>query len=60
MSGTVAGLRVRYDVARAAEGGQELLDFLRMEALHPADFTIREDGVVVPELVRRAAQVAGN
>jgi CRISP-associated protein Cas1 len=36
---------------------REVLAFLRMEALHPADFTIREDGVVRlnPELARQAA-----
>ena len=34
-----------------------VLDFLKSEALHPADFTIREDGVVRlnPELARRTA-----
>jgi len=34
-----------------------VLAFLRSEALHPADFTIREDGVVRlnPELARRVA-----
>ena len=33
--------------------------FLKSEALHPADFTIREDGVVRlnPELVRRVAAI---
>ena len=37
-----------------------LLAFLKSEALHPADFTIREDGVVRlnPELARRVAQMA--
>jgi CRISP-associated protein Cas1 len=37
-----------------------VLAFLKSEALHPADFTIREDGVVRlnPELARRVAQVA--
>jgi len=36
-----------------------VLAFLKSEALHPADFTIREDGVVRlnPELARRAAQL---
>jgi CRISPR-associated protein Cas1 len=34
-----------------------VLAFLKSEALHPADFTIREDGVVRlnPELARRVA-----
>jgi len=34
-----------------------VLKFLKSEALHPADFTIREDGVVrlYPELARRVA-----
>jgi CRISPR-associated protein Cas1 len=37
-----------------------VLAFLKSEALHPADFTIREDGVVRlnPELARRVAQTA--
>ena len=37
-----------------------VLAFLRSEALHPADFTIREDGVVRlnPELARRVASLA--
>ena len=37
-----------------------MLAFLKSEALHPADFTIREDGVVRlnPELARRVAQLA--
>jgi CRISP-associated protein Cas1 len=36
-----------------------VLAFLKSEALHPADFTIREDGVVRlnPELARRVAQI---
>ena len=35
-----------------------LLSFLKSEALHPGDFTIREDGVVRlnPELARRVAR----
>jgi CRISPR-associated endonuclease Cas1 len=37
-----------------------VLAFLRTEALHPADFTMREDGVVRlnPELARRVARLA--
>ena len=37
-----------------------VLSFLKSEALHPADFTLREDGVVRlnPELARRVAGVA--
>jgi CRISP-associated protein Cas1 len=37
-----------------------VLAFLKSEALHPADFTIREDGVVRlnPELARRVALLA--
>jgi CRISP-associated protein Cas1 len=37
-----------------------VMTFLRSEALHPADFTIREDGVVRlnPELARRVGQIA--
>jgi CRISP-associated protein Cas1 len=36
-----------------------VLPFLRSEALHPADFTIREDGVVRlnPELARRVVPI---
>jgi CRISPR-associated protein Cas1 len=39
------------------EVDRAVLAFLRTEALHPADFTIREDGVVRlnPELARRVA-----
>ena len=37
-----------------------MLSFLKSEALHPADFTIREDGGVRlnPELARRVAGLA--
>ena len=37
-----------------------VLTFFKSEALHPADFTIREDGVVRlnPELSRQVAQLA--
>jgi CRISP-associated protein Cas1 len=37
-----------------------VLAFLRAEALHPSDFTIREDGVVRlnPELARNVARLA--
>jgi CRISPR-associated protein Cas1 len=37
-----------------------ILEFLKAEALHPADFTIGEDGVLRlnPELARRVAQTA--
>ncbi len=37
-----------------------VLGFLKLEALHPADFTIREDGVVRlnPELARTVARLA--
>jgi CRISP-associated protein Cas1 len=37
-----------------------VLGFLKSEALHPADFTIREDGVVKlhPELAKRVASLA--
>jgi CRISP-associated protein Cas1 len=37
-----------------------VLAFLKSEALHPADFTIREDGVVRlnPELAKQVAQIA--
>ena len=39
-----------------------VLVFLKSEALHPADFTIREDGVVRlnPELARRVATLGGS
>jgi CRISP-associated protein Cas1 len=39
---------------------QAVLSFLKSEALHPADFTIREDGVVRlnPELTRQIAGLA--
>jgi hypothetical protein len=56
-----ASLRVRLDGARAAEGKSGgVLAFLKSEALHPADFTIREDGVVRlnPELGKRVAGLA--
>ena len=38
-----------------------VLAFLKSEALHPADFTIRGDGVVRlnPELARRVAEIRG-
>ena len=38
-----------------------VLPFLKSEALHPADFTIREDGVVRlnPELARRVVAITG-
>jgi len=37
-----------------------MLTFLKSEALHPSDFTIREDGAVRlnPELARRVARFA--
>jgi CRISP-associated protein Cas1 len=37
-----------------------VLEFVKSEALHTADFTIRADGVVMlnPESARRVAQVA--
>jgi hypothetical protein len=39
---------------------RSVLAFLKLEALHPADFTVREDGVVRlnPELASRVAQVS--
>jgi hypothetical protein len=39
-----------------------VLAFLKSEALHPVDFTIRQDGVVRlnPELARRVAGLANN
>jgi CRISPR-associated protein Cas1 len=42
------------------EPDRAVLSFLKSEALHPSDFTIREDGVVRvnPELARRVAQLA--
>jgi hypothetical protein len=40
------------------EVDRSVLAFLKSETLHPADFTIREDGVVRlnPELARRVAR----
>jgi hypothetical protein len=37
-----------------------VLGFLKSEALHPADFTLREDGVVRlnPQLARNVARLA--
>jgi hypothetical protein len=37
-----------------------VLSFIKTEALHPADFTIRNDGVVRlnPELARRVVRLA--
>jgi CRISP-associated protein Cas1 len=39
-----------------------VLGFLKLEKLHPADFTMREDGVVRinPELARRVAKLAAD
>ena len=39
-----------------------VLDFVRTEALHPVDFTIRNDGVVRlnPELARKVAAITGS
>jgi hypothetical protein len=38
--------------------GRAVLAFLKSEVLHPADFTIRKDGVVrLTELARRVASV---
>ena len=39
-----------------------VLTFLKSQALHPADFTLREDGVVRlnPELVKAVAALFGN
>jgi hypothetical protein len=50
----------RHDGAGATEGGPGCPIVPETEALHPADFTIREDGVVRlnPELARRVAKVA--
>jgi hypothetical protein len=50
------GVRVRPDGAGAAVD-RAVLSFLKSEVLHPADFTIRQDGVVrlSPELARRMA-----
>lgn len=48
---------IQFQFNRARVGGS--CSFLKSEALHPADFTIREDGVVRlnPELVRRVAAI---
>jgi CRISP-associated protein Cas1 len=39
-----------------------VLAFIKSEALHPADFTLREDGVVRlnPEFARRVAKLTIN
>jgi CRISP-associated protein Cas1 len=39
-----------------------VLAFLKSEALHPADFTIRDDGVVRlnPELARHVSRMFGS
>jgi hypothetical protein len=39
-----------------------LIDFLKSETLHPADFVIRTDGVVRlnPQLARHVAALANN
>jgi len=49
-----------FEYGSDLEPGIVVLGFLKSEALHPADFTIREDGVVRlnPELARRVAQLA--
>ena len=56
-----AGLHVRDDGAGAAQGRSGFFGLLKSEALHPADFTIREDGVVRlnPELARTVGRMAG-
>jgi hypothetical protein len=55
-----AGLRVGHNGAGAAEGGSGGAGLPQIAGVHPADFTIREDGVVRfnPELARREAEVA--
>ena len=45
-AGGLAGLRSRHDGAGAAGLIRGCLQFLRTEAVHAADFTMREDGVV--------------
>ncbi len=42
--------------------GRAVLEFLKSEVLHPANITIRQDGVVRlnPELARRVATVASS
>jgi hypothetical protein len=56
--GRRVGLCVRHDGERP-KVDRAVLSLLKSEALHPADFTIREDGVVRlnPELARRITQV---
>jgi CRISP-associated protein Cas1 len=46
-----------FDGAGGPKVDRAVLGFLKSEALHPADFTIREDGVarLNPELARRVA-----
>jgi hypothetical protein len=58
----VAGLRVRHSGAEATRVDRAVLVFPKSEVLHPADFTIREDGVVRlnPELARRVASFNSN
>jgi CRISP-associated protein Cas1 len=54
-----ASLRVRQMEPQRPKVDRAVLMFLKLEALHPADFTIREDGVVRlnPELARRVARL---
>ena len=53
-------LKIRHPCT--STGTRGVLSFLKSEALHPADFTIREDGVVTlnPELARQVAGVAAS
>jgi hypothetical protein len=57
-----ARLRVRHDGAGSAKGGSHGAVIPESEALHPADFTIREGGVVRlnPELARHVAGLAAH
>jgi CRISPR-associated protein Cas1 len=56
--GTVAFVFETMEPERP-KGDRVVLGFRKSEALHPADFTIREDGVVRlnPELARRIVSV---
>jgi CRISPR-associated protein Cas1 len=49
-----------FDGAGGPKVDRAVWAFLKSEALHPADFTIREDGVVRinPELARQVARLA--
>jgi hypothetical protein len=51
----LAASRVPFSGPWRPKVDRMVLSFLKSEALHPADFTIREDGVVLARRVTRLA-----